>query len=141
LPADRGLVLHGFLPNPRPKRQAIRAPARAARMLALAHRLERDLAAGVFASAEEVARLLHVTPARVSRLRRLTLLAPDIQEEVLFLEAVDGREPVLEKWLCDAVAAHVDWQAQRLVWRDRCVRQSDNKIAMSVNADLLSATG
>ena len=99
-------------------------PARAASMLALAHRLEGDLATGVFASAEEVARLLDVTPARVSRLRRLTMLAPDIQEQVLCLEAVDGRQPVLEKWLCDAVAVHVDWNRQRTVWQSRAVSSS-----------------
>jgi hypothetical protein len=86
-------------------------------MLALAHEIEHGLSCGQFTSGEEVARLLGVTGARISRLRRLTKLAPDIQEEVLFLEAIDGCEPIHEKWLCDEVAIHRLWEHQRTIWR------------------------
>jgi hypothetical protein len=116
---DEELVVVGAIPSARPQLPAARAPARAACMLALAHRLEEDLSTGAFDSGEGAARALGLTGARISRLLRLTLLAPDIQEEVLFLETVDGCEPVHEKWLCDEVAAIIDWNGQRAVWRGR----------------------
>jgi hypothetical protein len=109
--------IRGVLPAARPWRPPERRPARAACMLALAHEIEQGLSRGLFTSAEEVARLLGVTGARVSRLLRLTKLAPDIQEEILFLEAIDGCEPIHEKWLCDAVAIHRAWARQREIWR------------------------
>jgi ParB-like chromosome segregation protein Spo0J len=62
-------------------------------MLALAHTLEAAIAAGEFADRADVARHLGFTRARVTQLLDLTLLAPDIQEAVLALEAVDGVEP------------------------------------------------
>ncbi|QDE65969.1 hypothetical protein BHS07_02500 [Myxococcus xanthus] len=53
--------------------------------------------------------------ARVTHLLDLQLLAPDIQEEVLFLEAVDGKEPLSERAL--RVIAHAGaWEAQRARW-------------------------
>jgi hypothetical protein len=107
----------GVLPPARPWCPPERRPARAACMLALAHEIEHGLSRALFTSAEEVARLLGVTGARISRLLRLTQLAPDIQEEILFLEAIDGCEPIHEKWLCDRVAIHRAWDRQREVWR------------------------
>jgi len=46
----------------------------------------------------------------------LTLLAPDIQEQVLFLEAVDGREPIGGRALRDVVRCS-GWEEQRAAWR------------------------
>ena len=57
----------------------------------------------------------------------LTLLAPDIQEQVLFLEAVDGREPMSERDLRTVIYAG-DWGAQRVQWchlREQTVYASD----------------
>jgi hypothetical protein len=43
-------------------------------------------------------------------------LAPDIQEELLFLLAAEsGRESIHEK-LLRPVAAEMDWQEQRAIW-------------------------
>ena len=58
---------------------------RVARLLALAHRLERLLRTGVVKDYTEAARLGHVTRARVSQVMSLLLLAPDLQEQILFL--------------------------------------------------------
>jgi len=112
------VVLHRWFPPLRRARTFAARPARAARMLAFAHRLEADLERGRFVSASELARLLGVSRERISRLRRLTVLAPDIQEELLFLEMVDRREDVCVKWLTDKVARHLDWEEQRRVWRE-----------------------
>src|SRR5439155_6412880 len=53
---------------------------RVARFLALALRLEGQLRQGVLKDCAEVARLGHVTRARVSQILSLVNLAPDIQE-------------------------------------------------------------
>jgi ParB-like chromosome segregation protein Spo0J len=61
-------------------------PARVARELALAHALQARLDAGEFRDHADMARALGFTRARVSQIMDLLLLAPDIQEEVLFAD-------------------------------------------------------
>lgn len=61
------------------------------------------------------ARRFGVTRARVTRLLDLTLLAPDIKEAILHLEAVDGVEPMSERAL-RAVAQSPVWAKQRRFW-------------------------
>src|SRR5258708_33666992 len=58
---------------------------RLARFLALALRLEAQLRQGVLKDCTEVARVGHVTRARVSQILSLVHLAPDIQEAILVL--------------------------------------------------------
>ncbi|ADO70358.1 hypothetical protein [Stigmatella aurantiaca] len=100
-----------------PPREAARRPAHVARMLALAHHVESVIERGLVASAADVAGQLGFTRARVTHLLDLQLLAPDIQEEVLFLEAVDGEEPLSERGL-RAIAHAGTWAVQRERWRE-----------------------
>lgn len=65
-----------------------------------------------------VARKLGLTRARVTQLLDLLLLAPDLQQAVLVLEAVDGAEPMSERTL-RAVAHAGSWMEQRDVYRRR----------------------
>ena len=58
---------------------------RIARFMALAIRFERLIQAGAVADYAELARLGHVTRARITQVMNLRLLAPDIQEAILFL--------------------------------------------------------
>ena len=44
-----------------------------------------------------MAQQLGLTRTRLTQLLDLTLLAPDLQERILGLEAVDGREPMSER--------------------------------------------
>src|ERR1700736_3321616 len=68
---------------------------RVARLLALAHRLEQLLRTGVVRDYAELARLGHVTRARISQVLNLLYLAPDLQEAVLFLPRTErGRDPI-----------------------------------------------
>jgi hypothetical protein len=67
----------------------------------------------------EVARRFGLSRARVTQLLNLTLLAPDIQERVLALEAVDGLEPTSERALRE-VSCAVEWEEQRRWWGDVC---------------------
>ena len=68
---------------------------RVVRLLALAHRFDHLLRTGQVGSYAELARRGRVSRARVSQIMQLLLLAPAIQEEVLFLPPVRrGRAPV-----------------------------------------------
>ena len=98
-----------------PQPEPVRRPARVAQMLALAHRLEGAIDRGDYRDRADVARRLGFTRGRITQLLDLTLLAPDIQEQVLDLEAVDGREPLTERGLREVVGL-VDWGAQRERW-------------------------
>jgi hypothetical protein len=63
-----------------------------------------------------MARQLGFTRARVTQLMDLLLLAPEVQEEILFLELPPGAQPVSERGLREAVLGTIDWQEQRRRW-------------------------
>jgi hypothetical protein len=60
-------------------------PARIACLLALAHRFDQLVRSGAVRDYAELARLGHVTRARVTQIMNLLNLAPDIQEDILWL--------------------------------------------------------
>jgi hypothetical protein len=61
--------------------------------------------------------LVRVTRARVSEIMDLLLLAPGIQEDILFLPAMEaGDDPVTERELRRIVAI-ADWKKQHRLWR------------------------
>jgi hypothetical protein len=73
--------------------EAGRVP-RISRLMALALRLEELIRSGQAICYSELARLGHVTRARLSQIVSLLGLAPDIQEEILFLpRTLKGRGP------------------------------------------------
>lgn len=91
---------------------------RIARLMALAIRFERLLREGVVASYTELAALGHVTRPRISQIMNLLYLAPDIQEEILFLPRTEhGRDPIILGQL-QPIAAVLDWRKQRQLWRE-----------------------
>ena len=90
---------------------------RLSRLMALAVRFERLIKEGEITDRTELARLGHVSRARVTQLMNLLLLAPDIQEEILFLpRTVKGRDPIREI-MVHPIAAEPDWQKQRKMWK------------------------
>ena len=102
---------------PTPARpEPVRRPAKVAQQLALAHHLQAAIDRGSIADRAAVARKLGLTRARVTQLLDLLMLAPDLQEAVLALEAVDGAEPMSERAL-RAVAHAGSWVEQRAAWR------------------------
>jgi hypothetical protein len=103
-------------PTP-PKREPVRRPAHVAHMLALAHHLQRAIDKGLVADRAAVARKLGLTRARVTQLLDLLLLAPDLQLQVLKLEAVDGIEPTSERPL-RRIAHVARWPAQEASWTE-----------------------
>ena len=96
-------------------RYAFKAPAapapeklpRIARLLALAHKFQRMLDSGEVESMADLARLGRVSRARITQIMDLLLLAPEIQQEVLF-----GRVEVGLKEMMVVVSA-VEWGEQR----------------------------
>ena len=101
--------------SPDARSTPLRRPARVAQMLALAHRIERQIAAGELADRAEAARQLGLTRARVTQLCDLLLLAPEIQEEILHLESVGGVEPLSARALRPLVK-ELRWDEQRGAW-------------------------
>ena len=97
----------------------VRRPARVAVMLALAHKIDAAIGDGHLRDQAEVARRLGFTRARLSHLLNLRLLAPDVQEQVLALEAVDGVEPLTERSL-RMVSQVPSWMDQRQRWAGLC---------------------
>lgn len=96
----------------------MRRPCIVAQRLALAHHIETLIRQGKVRDRAAAAKRLGLSRSRMTLMLDLTLLAPDIQEEILFAEAVDGREPIRESD-ARAAARHLDWSTQRAVWRAR----------------------
>lgn len=108
----RRVELTNTPPTPPEPRAPVRRPAKVARMLSLAHHLQRLIDEGLVPDRAALARKLGLTRARVTQLLDLLLLAPDLQVAVLALEAVDGLEPVAERQLRE-VARTGSWIEQR----------------------------
>lgn len=90
---------------------------RVARLMALAIRFDGLLSDGVVDNQSELARLARVTQPRMTQIMNLLHLAPDIQEEILFLPPVErGRDPIHEHMLREVTGA-VAWREQRRRWR------------------------
>ena len=90
---------------------------RVARLMALAIHFEGMLRRGDVPDYTTVARLGHVTRARISQIMDLLYLAPDIQEEVLLLPRTqNGRDPITEHEVRPIVRL-LDWEQQRAAWR------------------------
>ena len=101
-----------FVGTPPVAPEPARRPARLAVMLALAHKIQQAIDRGAVRDRAEVARRFGLTRARVTQLLDLRLLAPDIQEQVLFAESVDGVEPLGEKAV-RAVICSMNWGQQQ----------------------------
>ena len=90
---------------------------RVSRLMALAIRFDGLLHVGTVGSHAELADLGHVSRARISQIMNLLHLAPDIQEELLFLPRTEcGRDPIHLRQL-QPIAAIPDWKRQRIHWR------------------------
>lgn len=89
---------------------------RVARLMALAIKYDDLLHRGVVADLSELAHLCQITQPRMTQIMNLLHLAPDIQEQILFLPPVEsGRDPIHERMLRDLTRV-LDWRKQRRVW-------------------------
>lgn len=109
----------GTLPDERDKSIPAGSIPRVSRLMALAIRFESLVRRGEVRDYADLARLGYVTRARITQIMNLTNLAPDIQEEILFLPATQkGRDPVLEREL-RPIAAVPHWPRQRKMWAQK----------------------
>jgi hypothetical protein len=89
---------------------------RVSKLMALAIRMEGLVQRGEVRDYADLARLGYVTRARITQIMNLLNLAPDIQEELLFLpRTIKGRDPIFEKDLRPIVTVPF-WQRQRNMW-------------------------
>jgi site-specific DNA recombinase len=88
---------------------------RTRRLLALALKLEQMVQEGTVKNYSELARLGHVSAARISQVMNLLHLAPDIQEEILFGNTPKGR---LRESAIRKLGSVVLWSEQRDRWHE-----------------------
>ncbi len=89
---------------------------RVSKLMALAIRFDQLLADGEVRDQAELARVGYVTRARVTQIMSLLNLAPDVQEELLFLpRTVQGHDPIRERQL-RPICAELSWRKQREMW-------------------------
>lgn len=101
---------------PKLKPVALGTIPRISKLMALAIHFEKLIQEGLVTDYAELARLGHVTRARISQIVNLLNLAPDIQEEILFLPRVlEGKEPITEHQVRE-ITGEADWQLQRMNW-------------------------
>lgn len=93
---------------------------RVAKLMALAIRFDQLIRDGVVANQAELARLGHVTRARVTHIMNLLNLAPEIQEAILFLPATARGRDVIGEQDVRPIANISAWQDQRKAWRCIC---------------------
>jgi hypothetical protein len=92
---------------------------RIARLMALAIRFEGLLRAGTIRDYAELARLGRVTRARMTQIMQLLDLAPDIQEQILFLPLIQG----LNERNLRPIVSRIDWGEQRRMF-EKITRRS-----------------
>lgn len=84
--------------------------------MALAIRCDQLIRDGVIANQSELADFGQITTARMTQIMSLLILAPDIQERILFLPRIEyGRDDVNETDI-RPIAATLDWRKQRRMW-------------------------
>jgi len=107
----------GRKPVGQPKAENTGKLPRITRLMALAIKFDGLIREGTVRDYADVARLGQVTRARVTQLMNLLLLAPDLQEQILFLpKTMSGRDPISERRL-RRITAIVRWDRQRKAWR------------------------
>jgi hypothetical protein len=90
---------------------------RLSRLMALAIHMQELVDSGEVTDYADLAQLAHVSRPRITQIMNLLNLAPDVQEEILFLPRTDGgRAPIRERMI-RPIAAIIDWHKQRRLWR------------------------
>ncbi len=90
---------------------------RVARLMALAIRCEELVRRGEVTDYADLARLGHVTRARMTQIMNLLNLASDIQEAILFLpRTTRGCDAIGERHL-RPICIVADWKKQRRLWQ------------------------
>jgi hypothetical protein len=99
-----------------------RSIPRIARLMALAIRFDGLLREEKIRDYAELARLGRVTRARMTQIMKLLDLAPDIQEQILFLPHIHG----LNERNLRSIVCQIDWDEQRRMFHARYAESEKN---------------
>ena len=99
-------------PDPGPRGQV----PRLTRVLALAHAFQAMIRAGTVKDYAELARLTGFSRARITHMMDLTLLAPDIQEQILTWPRVERESDAPSEKQVRTISAITEWERQRRGW-------------------------
>ena len=90
---------------------------RLSRLMALAVHFDGLIRQGGIHNQADLAQLGHVSRARVTQIMNLLHLAPDIQEQILFLPRImSGDDPYPERKI-RRIIREWDWKKQRQMWK------------------------
>jgi len=94
---------------------------RISRLMALAIHIQKLIDNGAVRDYAEI--------ARVTQIMNLTLLAPEIQEQILFLPRIEnGHDPIAERNI-RKITAELAWAMQKLLWEEVNLEQNCGGIA------------
>ena len=91
---------------------------RIARLMALAIKFDALIRQGVVRDYADLARLGHVSRARITQMMNLLNLAPDIQEQLLGLDSRNGQSRTLCERNLRRLARIINWTEQRHLWQN-----------------------
>jgi len=100
-----------------PQNDAAPSIPRISRLMALAIRFQGMVDRGEVRDYADLARLGFVTRARLTQIMNLTLLAPDLQAEIMGL-GPPSRSPIVAERHVRSVIKYVLWEQQRQAWRE-----------------------
>lgn len=89
---------------------------RIARLMALAIRCEQLIRDGIIANQSELADFGQITTARMTQIMSLLNLAPDIQEQILFLPRTEQGRDAIKETDIRPITSTLDWRKQRRMW-------------------------
>ncbi len=111
-------------PAPAPGHSSAGHIPRLSRLMALALRFEQLIREGTVHNQANLARLAHISRARVTQIMDLLLLAPEIQAEILFLPPLErGKDLITERCL-RRIISKLDWDQQRSAWSSPSIKTS-----------------
>ena len=89
---------------------------RIAKLVALASRMQSMIDSGEVESFQQLAELGKISQPRMTQIMSLLHLAPDIQEELLYLPEVMQGKAVIHEKLLRPLTRELDWRVQRRMW-------------------------
>lgn len=103
--------------------KALERIPRISRYMALAIHFEDLIRRGIVLDYADLARLGHVTRARVTQIMNLRLLPPEIQEHILHYDSVPKNADRIDLKSLQLLIAELDWSRQRKAW-DALIRKT-----------------
>ena len=89
---------------------------RIAKLVALASRMQSMIDSGEVGSFQQLAELGKISQPRMTQIMSLLNLAPDIQEELLYLPGVIQGKAQIHERLLRPLTTELDWRVQKRMW-------------------------